>query len=192
MTNPLDRPASQPSVEAQDGARKVSAWKMEQAMSALMAVRARLLEDDPDIAADERLMHDMLEGESGDAMDVLDRVIRASIVAASQARAAEELARSIMARAARYNARAENLRGATFAALTALELKRHERPDFTISIRTGQPRVVITDEASLPDAFVKIKREPDKTLIGAALKAGQAVAGAEMSNSAPSLQVRTS
>jgi hypothetical protein len=167
-----------------------SAWKLEQAMSVLLSVRQRLLDDDPDMAADEALMHDMLEGETGNAMDVLDAVIRASIAAAGLAEEAAARAKNISARAARYKARAESLRGAAFAALTALELKRHERPDFTATVRAGQPAVIITDEDLLPAAFVRTKTEPDKTLIAAALKAGQAVPGADLTNATPSLMVK--
>jgi hypothetical protein len=168
-----------------------SAWKLEQAMSVLMAVRQRLLDDDPEMASDEKLMAGMLEGESGDAMDVLDAVIRASIVATGMADEASARAKNITARATRYKARAEALRGAAFGALAALDLKRHERADFTASVRVGQSVVIITDEASLPAAFVRTKTEPEKALIAAALKAGQDVPGCELSNATPSLQVRT-
>jgi Siphovirus Gp157 len=168
-----------------------SAWKLEQAMSVLLSVRQRLLDDDPEMASDEKLFSDMLDGESGDAMEVLDAVIRASIIATSMAAEAASRAKSISDRATRYKARAEALRGAAFGALSALDIRRHERPDFTASIRMGQPAVVITDESALPAAFVRTKTEPEKTLIAAALKAGQDVPGAALTNQTPSIQVRT-
>jgi len=168
-----------------------SAYRMEQAMSALLAVRQRLLQDDPDLADDERLFSDMLEGESGDAMEVLHRVLRASIAAKDMAEAADTRASDIAARRDRYRRRAEALRGAAFAALDALGIKKLELPDLTASVRAGQPVVVITDETALPEAFIRTKRDPDKALINAALKAGNTVPGAELSNSTPSLAVRT-
>src|ERR1700728_1671201 len=69
-----------------------SARQMEQAMSVLLATAARLREEDPELMQDERLFADTLEGESGDAMEVLDRIVRASIVAASFAKEAKERA----------------------------------------------------------------------------------------------------
>lgn len=168
-----------------------SAWRMEQAMSVLQATAARLRTEDPDIAEDERLFADMLEGEGGDAMDVLDRVIRASIVAASFAEEAKARAAAVAERSARYKARADALRGCAFAALTALEMSKLERPDFTASVRAGRAAVFVEDEGAIPDAFVCVTRTPDKTLIGAALRAGQLVPGASMLDGIPSLAVRT-
>jgi len=160
-------------------------------MSALLAVRQRLLQDDPDLADDEQLFSDMLEGEGGDAMEVLHRVLRASIAAKDMAEAADSRAIEIAARRDRYRRRAEALRGAAFAALDALGIKKLELPDLTASVRAGQPVVVITDEAALPEVCIRVTREPDKALIAAALKGGREVPGAELSNSSPSLTVRT-
>jgi hypothetical protein len=50
--------------------------------------------------------------------------------------------------------------------------------------------VIITDEAALPDNVVRIKREPNKTLIRELIDQGVAVNGAELSNSEPSLAMR--
>lgn len=168
-----------------------SAYKMEQAMSALLAVRQRLLQDDPDLADDERLLADMLEGEGGDAMDVLHRVLRASVAAKDMAAAAEARAVEIALRRDRYKHRHEALRGAAFAAMDALGLKKLELPDLTASIAVGRPSVVIVDEAAIPDQFIRVSRSPDRTALLQALKAGEDVAGATMSNSLPTLQVRT-
>lgn len=169
----------------------ISPYKLEQAMSALLSARQRLLAEDPDIAADERLFSDMLEGEAGDAMEMLDRVLRASVHARDMSDAAQARAEEITARYNRYKRRAEALRGVAFAVMDALDLRRRELPDLTASIAAGRPSVMVTDEASLPEAFVKIERKPDKTIIGAALKAGNIVPGAALSNSLPTLQVRT-
>lgn len=168
-----------------------SPFQLEQAMSVLMAVRSRLLEDDPDLADDERLMADMLEGETGDAMEVLHRMVRASLHAKSMAEAAKLRAADIAARAERYARRDAALRGGVFAAMDALQLRKIEQPDFTAGISAGTAGVVITDETVLPEAFVRTKREPDKATIAAALKAGDAVPGAELGNGPPRLTVRT-
>jgi Siphovirus Gp157 len=168
-----------------------SAWRIEQAMSVLLATASRLREEDPELMEDERLFADMLEGETDNAMDVLDRVVRASIIATSFAKEAKERADAILERVARYKARADSLRGCVFAALTALEISKIERADFTVSVRAGQKSVFIEDEAAVPDAMCRTTRTPDKVLIGAALKAGNTVAGAVLLDGIPSLSVRT-
>ena len=168
-----------------------SAYRMEQAMSALLAVRQRLLQDDPDLADDEKLFSDMLEGEGGDALEVLHRVLRASIAAKDMAEAADARASDIAARRDRYRRRAEALRGAAFAALDALGIKKLELPDLTASIAAGRQAVVVVDDAALPAQFVRVSRSPDKAALLQALKAGEDVSGATLSNSLPSLIVRT-
>ena len=82
------------------------------------------------------------------------------------------------------------MRALAFKLLKQAGLKKLELTAATLSIRAGQPRVIITDEARLPDYFIRIKREPDKHLIASYLKAGDAVEGAELSNSESVLAVR--
>lgn len=168
-----------------------SPFRLEQAMSVLMSVRSRLLEDDPDLADDERLMADMLEGETGDAMEVLHRMVRASMHAKSMAEAAKQRAADIAARAERYARRDAALRGGVFAAMDALGLRKLEAEDFTAGISAGTPSVVIADETALPDEFMRVEKAPNKTAISAALKGGATVPGAFLSNGLPRLSVRT-
>ena len=168
-----------------------SPFRLEQAMSALLSARARLLAEDPDIESDERLYLDCLEGQSeGDPFDVLDRVIRAAIHAGSMADAAKRRADEISARAARYARRRDNLRAAAFAALDALGIRKHERPDFVASVRAGTASVQITDGDAVPAAYTRSVKVIDKAAILAALKTGAEVPGAELSNAIPSLALK--
>jgi Gp157 protein len=167
-----------------------SAFKLEKAMSALMETRERLLREYPEIAEDETLLTDMIEGEGGDAMDVLDRVVRASIEADSLAKAAKERKAEIGERQTRFERRRDHLRALAFSALEALDIKKLERPDFTASIRAGQASVVVFDEEALLPAFWRYSQEPDKAKIRDAISKGFDVDGATLSNAAPSLAVR--
>ncbi len=160
-------------------------------MSVLMAARERLLADEPGIEQDEKLYLDCLDGQSGDAFEIIDRIVHAAIEAEDLAEQASRRMADIAERRARFKRRTEQLRGVAFAMLDALAIPKFERADYTASIRPGQPHVVITDEAALPPETVRIKREPDKLLIGALLKAGSAVPGAELSNAGSSLTIRT-
>lgn len=170
-----------------------SAWKMEQAFAALQSARAR-------IAQDERLIDDAtgeildVERLEGDAIALLHQTLRAAAEADAMAKLADDRMDNLKARRDRYKRRAEAMRGAAFAAMDVLELQRVELPDLTASLAKGVAQIVITDEASLPEAYIRLvpeQRAPDKAAIAASLKAGIAVPGVELSNSLPKLQIRT-
>src|SRR3954463_838937 len=154
-----------------------SAWKVEKAMSAAMRVKAMLGDTD-----DERLLADALEG-STDVMELLDRLIERTNADAALVKSGKE-------RLARIDHRNERTRALIQRMLEALDLRRLERPLATLSVSAGPRAVVITDEAELPPAY--LRSAPDKPAIAAALKAGEAVPGAELSNgSAPVLRITT-
>lgn len=170
--------------------RPPSAWAMEKAVAQLNEARQRLLEADPTIEDDERLFSDSLEGESGDAFEVLDRFVKASIEADALAKAAKDRIAAIRERCARFERHRDAYRAMVLDAMQTMGLPRLVRPEFTASVRAGSPGVVVTDETALPSQFLRVKTEPDKTAIGAALKAGDVVPGAELKNAAEHLQVR--
>jgi len=162
-------------------------------MSALMSARARIAQDG-----------DLIDDATGEILDVtrveedayalLDATLRAAAGAAAMADMVEARIAKLREREARYMARYEALRGAAFAAMDALGLKRRELPDLLASIAAGTPQVVITDESALPAhclRTVPATTVPDKGAIAANLKAGIEVPGAELNNGLPRLQLRT-
>lgn len=162
------------------------------AYAVLLQAREKLLAIDPSMPeSDPTLFGDMLDGESGDAISALDRLILCAIEAEDLASQAHLRAQEIAERKARYKKRSEALRDTAFQLMAALELRRRETGQFTASVRSTPPKVVITDETALPPAMVRTRTEPDKLLIAAALKAGGEVPGAAMSNSGETLAVRT-
>lgn len=168
-----------------------SAWQIEQAMSALMSGRAALIANDPDLAADEAAMSDALRAETEDVFVLLHRMLRASVAARSMADAAEEMAANITARRDRYKRRADALRSTVFAAMDALGIPKIELPDLTASIARGRPTAIITNELDLPEEYTRTTVKPNMEAIRVALKDGVVIPGVEMSNSIPSLTVRT-
>lgn len=171
--------------------RTPTPYQIEQAMSVAAHVKARLVADDPEAAEDHRLLADTIDGETG-ALDIVRALIRHSIEAQSLADAAKERAAELKARRERFERRVEAARATVLAMLEALDWREKiEEPDFTASISKGRPSVRITDETALPDTVVRIKSEPDKTAIKAAIDAGHVVPGAELSNGAATLTVRT-
>lgn len=167
-----------------------NAWQVGQAVSAWQSARARLLADDPELACDEAALADLLGPENGDVQDILARVLRASQHAGDMADKAKDRARQITDRAKRYEARAQSLRGLGFSIMEVIGKTKVELPDLTATIRRGVPSAHITDEDAIPDEFAQITRKIDKAAILAALKAGQIIPGAELSNSMPSLAIK--
>jgi len=64
-----------------------------------------------------------------------------------------------------------------------MKLTRHEKfktPLFSFGIQANAPAVEIFSESKLPSEYFRVKREPDKSAIKDALKAGKDVAGCRL------------
>jgi hypothetical protein len=174
--------------------RTPSPFQVERAFTALLEARAQLLADDPEMAEqDSQLWQDMLQGQAdGDPFSVIDRLVGAALDADDMADVAVKRAQEIRERAARLKRRHDRLRATVMDMLQALDIAKLERPTYSAAIRPAPAHVVITDEAALPDAWWRVKREPNKSAIASALKAGERVPGTEWSNQQNSLTIRTS
>ena len=139
----------------------------------------------PDIWEDETDRLLALESETT-TREYLIAVVRRMLEAEALA---DEL-EATKARQQRFGRRAEAMRALAHKVMDWAQIRKVELPAATLSIRAGMPRVIVTDEARLPEQFVRIKREPDKHLIASHLKAGEPVPGAELSNSEETLAVR--
>lgn len=160
-----------------------SAYALEQAMATLQ----RALAEEPDA---DGVIADPIEA-TDDVMELLARVLRAAVEAKALADGIKARMDDLAARKERFTARTERYRGIAFAAMDALGLDKLELPDMTVSIKANPPRVVITDESALLDDCVVTTTTPNKTAIKKYLSAGVPIKGAELSNSLPSLSIRT-
>jgi Siphovirus Gp157 len=71
------------------------------------------------------------------------------------------------------------------------ELKKLATPAATLSLKANPPSCVVYDEDILPKQYLVFQApKPDKNAIKAALKAGESVPGASLSNQPDSLSVR--
>jgi hypothetical protein len=76
--------------------------------------------------------------------------------------------------------------------LGAAGIARLEAEDFSVSLRVGGPKLVLSDEGAIPpDFFVAQPAKLDRAALAQALKAGQAVPGALLTAGAPQIAVRT-
>jgi hypothetical protein len=91
----------------------------------------------------------------------------------------------------RFEKQAELLRAAVLAAMGTADLKKLELPGATLSRKAVAPKAQITNEADIPSKFWK-PSDPklDRKAVLEALKAKEAVPGAELSNGGETLAIR--
>jgi len=135
------------------------------------------------------VLHDP-EQATEDVEELLARVLRAAVEAEMMLVGIDARLKALRERGDRFEDRRDALRATAFAAMDVLERNRVELPDLTASIKKNAPRVVITDETLLPPELTETQVLPNKMAIKAALAKGP-VPGAELSNSLPSIQIRT-
>ncbi|WP_247997692.1 siphovirus Gp157 family protein [Brucella tritici] len=143
----------------------------------------------PELAEDEELRADTIEGET-DAYRVLGKIVAIERDANSMVLAIGERAKELAARKDRYTRRKDAMRALLLRLLKAADLNKVSLPEATVSVGKGRAGVEIVDETLLPDNVVKLKREPDKTAIKVALDAGEDVPGAVLREGQPSVTVR--
>ena len=143
----------------------------------------------PELADDEQLRADVLEGET-DFHSIMSRIIAGIRNANAFADAVKAMRDQLMERQAAHQRRAEAMRLMAQRLMETAQLRKLTLPEATVSVRLGSPSVVITDEQAIPAKFQRHKIEIDKTALKEALKAGETVAGAALSNSPDGLTIR--
>jgi hypothetical protein len=118
-------------------------------------------------------------------------VIRSALEDEADCDSIAERIKKLQARRKRLEERADRKRALALHFCQEGRIQRIPAPHFTASMSMTKGRVIITDDRALGDAWMRIKKEPDKTRIGEALRAGEMISGAELSNPAPTLVVRT-
>ena len=144
----------------------------------------------PELDEDQVLREDMIEGSTA-AFEFLSQITRKIGATQAIASGTADYIGELQERKQRLERREYALRALIFKVMNTAEIKKAELPEATLSIRGGVPKVVIINEHEIPSEFMRIKREPDKSLIKAALIAGNTMPGAALSNSEPVLSIRT-
>jgi hypothetical protein len=150
---------------------------------------ANLLVQYPELAEDDALRADMIEGET-EAFEILEELERRRREAAHLIDGLTPDLVAMGLRQKRFERREEAVRLLMFKIMEMAGIKKHEMSLATLSMRNGPVKVVITDETRLTDEYVRIKREPNKIAIKDALENGTRVDGAELSNPVPVLSIR--
>lgn len=144
----------------------------------------------PELLEDDILRADMIEAET-DLHELMRMLERKRQDASSLAGAIASNIAELSNRQGRFERRELAMRTAMFKLLQWADVRKVELPEATLSVRNGTQKVVITDEAVLPDLLCRLTRAPDKTKIKELLTEGNPVTGAYLSNAEPTLSIRT-
>ena len=151
----------------------------------VQAIRDALGDD-----ADEQTVADTVEGEST-IEDAIAATIREARATLAMRNGLVELMEDMEKRAKRLAYRSERLMTAALQAALECNIPKVQGNDFTASVGQSKGKVVISDEAQLPDEAFRTKREVNRSWIRDQLLTGVEVPGASLSNPEPHWTVRT-
>lgn len=149
-----------------------------------------LLADYPELADDEQLRADVLEGETN-IDEVLERIWKIECESKGMITAIAERQKDLQARKKRFEHRIEVMRGMMLSILKRADLQKREMTEFTVSRRAGSVGVHIDDADAVPRQLCKVSYAPDKTAIKKQLDDGELVPGAILVTGPESVTVRT-
>lgn len=151
---------------------------------------SRLIDANPELAEDDDLRADMIEGET-DAVEFIGKALAARQEAVSIQKAIMSRIADLAERAARYDRKAGAMKALIRSVMRSADIDRLELPEATLSISKGRTSVDVTDLDALPQGYFKIERKADKTAIKQAIEAGNEIPGAQLVMGDESLTVRT-
>lgn len=151
---------------------------------------AELLAALGDDAQDDDLAHDMIEGET-DFFEAVERVLSEIDECEILTAGIKDMQKRLSDRLARVSGRADRLRGLIDQAFQMAEIKSHKFASATISTKAVPRKLIVTDESQIPARFYKPQPPKlDRKALLDAIKAGEAVPGADMSNGGTTIQIR--
>jgi hypothetical protein len=155
-------------------------------MEAAKIIRAQL---ETLAADDEDLARDMIEGETS-----LVETIAALVAHEGEDKALiaglSKYEDELDLRKKRIAARIETRRALLGSALEIAGLQKLETPSGTVSLAKVAPRAIVLDEAEIPTRFWKAAAPTlDKKALNDALKAGEEVPGATLSNGSQTIKI---
>jgi hypothetical protein len=152
-------------------------------------LRRRLIEADPEI--DETTLLDTLEGATN-LHEAIGEVVRAALDEEALADGLKGRLENMRKRLERIETASAKKRQVALDVMEEAGIEKILAPDFTVSLRTAPPSVVVTDPDLIPE-FCWIPQPPrlDRKRVLEALKAGTAISGANLSNSKVCLAIRS-
>jgi hypothetical protein len=139
---------------------------------------------------DEQAATDAVEGETN-LIEAIATAVEQIAADEAHAEAMAGVVKRYQERKGRLEARAERTRAAIAVAMDTAGLKKVELPQAVLTIKALPPKAIVTDEVEIPSRFF-VDQAPklDKKALLDALKSGETIRGASLSNGASTLQIR--
>src|SRR5665648_623713 len=152
------------------------------------SIRDRIRAQDPHI--DEQTLADTVEGLT-DLHEIVIAIIRSALSDEALATALRCRIAGMQGRLDRLQDRASKRRQIAKDVMVELDLKKLTAPDFTASIRSGIPSLMVINEDAVPSIYWQ-PSEPrlNRQELAYELKQGAEIAGVALSNPEPILSVR--
>jgi hypothetical protein len=140
---------------------------------------------------DDETLQDTLEGIT-ELHEMIAAVIRSALVDEALQVGLRSRLEHMKKRLTRLEWRGEKKRQMALEAMSETGLKKLEQPDFTASVRSGSPMLVIVSVGDIPPAYwVPQPPRLDRQSLLADIKRGDEVPGVQLGNAKPILTVRT-
>ena len=151
-------------------------------------IRDRIIALEADI--DEATLADTLEGLT-DIHEVLAAIVRSALLDEALAEGLKGHIQLLQGRLQRLTERGAERRRIARDAMVEVDIRKIAAPDFTVSVRSGSPSLLVIDEGAIPEPYWE-PREPrlNRAELLADLKKGVDVPGTHLSNAEPVLSVR--
>ena len=141
--------------------------------------------------ADEDTLQDTLEGLS-DLPEMIGAVVRSELEDRALAKGLKGRIAEMAERLGRFEERAGKKREMAREAMERADLQKITEPDFTVSLRSVQPPLVIVEEKEIPEEFWRPQpAKLDRQKLRLALGSPKGVPGAVFGNASRTLSVRT-
>ncbi len=153
------------------------------------SLQERLAAAFPD--ADEDTLRDTLEGLSN-LPEVIAAVVRSELEDRALAKGLKGRVAEMEERLGRFEERAGKKREMAREAMERADIQKITEPDFTVSLRSVQPPLVIVEEKEIPEEFWRPQpAKLDRQRLRLALSSSKGVPGAVFGNPGRTLSVRT-
>jgi hypothetical protein len=147
-----------------------------------------LIMEYPEMAEDKELFAVTIEGETN-IHEMLERLLDKIRAAQTMQEAIGSRIDALKNRKGAFELREEYMRKLTLKIMDAAQVRKVQLVEATLSVRPSPQGVRIIMDDLIPEEFWRVKREIDLTKIKSAIKAGENVPGAALSNAHDTLAI---
>jgi prophage DNA circulation protein len=143
----------------------------------------------PELEEDAELLSSMVEGET-DFDQVLDKLLEAFLDRVTMREAVTARIETMKERSNRFDKSAEAIKSIAFDLMQAADKTMVRRPLATLVVSKGRDKLVLDDDFNA-QGYMRVKTEPMRADILAALQLGDQIPGARIEKTEPTLSIRT-